>query len=322
MFNGTISPNGDILEEFNTEACIRGFAVAVICRRLFSEGGKSVLQGLGKTGLYRLIIQLTRQLNTEFRHLLPDGTSWMDELYAIAKNGVGLDEGELQLLINSKNIDDRAFDRSYALINDWLKHGRYDEALQVVYSQEAAVFERFMKNHRLLTTFCEDFVSSNGLRDLFLSNLTTVRAWEVAFSDPNLRVVTGNLENISNHLSRNVHTADELKVAFDAATDKAKWIDDIGFGIVRKPNRNAEFVNSSGNLLKWQEEANVTAKAANILSNPNTPAPARLEAEIARYVQQNKPPVTGLSIKVKRANNSQAGDLDVYTDTHLGLAKK
>jgi hypothetical protein len=203
------------------------------------------------------------------------------------------------------------------LINDWLKHGRYDEALQVVYSQEAAVFERFMKNHRLLTTFCEDFVSSNGLRDLFLGDLTTVRAWEVAFSDPNLRVVTGNLENISNHLSRNVHTADELKVAFDAATDKAKWIDDIGFGIVRKPNRNAEFVNSSGNLLKWQEEANVTAKAANILSNPNTPAPARLEAEIAQYVQQNKPPVTGLSIKVKRANNSQAGDLDVYTDTHL-----
>jgi hypothetical protein len=87
----------------------------------------------------------------------------------------------LQLLINSKNIDDRAFDRSYALINDWLKHGRYDEALQVVYSQEAAVFERFMKNHRLLTTFCEDFVSSNGLRDLFLGDLTTVGAWEAAF---------------------------------------------------------------------------------------------------------------------------------------------
>jgi hypothetical protein len=168
---------------------------------LFSEGGKSVLQGLGKTGLYRLIIQLTRQLNTEFRHLLPDGTSWMDELYAIAKNGVGLDEGELQLLINSKNIDDRAFDRSYALINDWLKHGRYDEALQVVYSQEAAVFERFMKNHRLLTTFCEDFVSSNGLRDLFLGDLTTVKAWEVMYSNQSFRTNPDLLQRMSDDIA-------------------------------------------------------------------------------------------------------------------------
>lgn len=144
-----------------------------------------------------------------------------------------------------------------------------------------------------------------------------VRAWEVAFSDPNSRIVTGNLENISNHLSRNVHTADELKVAFDAASDKAKWIDDIGLGIVRKPNRHAEFVNSSGNLLKWQEEANVPAKATNILNDPNAPASARLEADVAQYIHQNKPPITGLSIKVRRANNSQAGDLDVYTDTHL-----
>jgi hypothetical protein len=151
----------------------------------------------------------------------------------------------------------------------------------------------------------------------FVDDPDLMEAWEVAASDPNLRVVIGNLENISNHLSRNVHTADELKVAFDAATDKAKWIDDVGLGIVRKPNRNAEFVNPSGNMLKWQEEANVPAKAADILGNPNAPASARLEADIAQYIHQNKPPVTGLSIKVKRANNSSAGDLDVYTDTHL-----
>jgi hypothetical protein len=228
MFNGTISPNGDILEEFNTEACIRGFAVAVICRGLFSEGGKSVLQGLGKTGLYRLIIQLTRQLNTEFRDLLPDGTSWMDELYAIAKNGVGLDEGELQLLINSKNIDDRAFDRSYALINDWLKHGRYDEALQVVYSQKADVFERFMKNHRLLTAFCEDFVSNNGLRDLFLRDLTTVRAWE-AFAtsgDDALRALKTDVRLLS-YTADNFDELPFIHRALKEVSDKERFISNI-----------------------------------------------------------------------------------------------
>ena len=159
--------------------------------------------------------------------------------------------------------------------------------------------------------------NADDLKGFFDGTVEKFRAWEVVFSDPNLRVVKGNLENISNHLSRNIHTADELKVAFDAAADKEKWIDDIGLGIVRKPNRHAEFVNSSGSLLKWQEEANVPAKAVNILNDPNAPASIRLEADIAQYIHQNKPPVTGLSIKVKRANNSQAGDLDVYTDTHL-----
>lgn len=320
MFNGTISPNGDILEEFNTEACIRGFAVAVICRGLFSEGGKSVLQGLGKTGLYRLIIQLTRQLNTEFRHLLPDGTSWMDELYAIAKNGVGLDEGELQLLINSKNIDDRAFDRSYALINDWLKHGRYDEALQVVYSQEAAVFERFMKNHGLLTTFCEDFVSSNGLRDLFLGNLTTVRAWEVAFSDANLRRIPANLENISTHLGRNVHGADELRVAFEAASDKAKWLDDLNYGVVKTNTNKYEFANPAGQKITWpvQDPANYSNQVNAGLNSSDLGKVA--EAEAMQRVMSVKP-VEGFQIE-RRLGLNPAAELDIVTANEIIEVKK
>lgn len=58
-------------------------------------------------------------------------------------------------------------------------------------------------------------------------------AWKVAFSDTDLRRIPANLENISTHLNRNVHSADELGVAFEAASDKVKWLDDLNHGLVK-----------------------------------------------------------------------------------------
>jgi hypothetical protein len=129
------------------------------------------------------------------------------------------------------------------LINDWLKHGRYDEALQVVYSQEAAVFERFMKNHGLLTTFCEDFVSSNGLRDLFLGNLTTVRAWEAVFPDEILRRDPSKLGKVSSYQIDFGRSFDDIGAEFNSlpAGERGFWIDHLEF---RTSGRR---VNKAGN---------------------------------------------------------------------------
>jgi hypothetical protein len=73
-----------------------------------------------------------------------------------------------------------------------------------------------MKNHGLLTTFCEDFVSSNGLRDLFLGDLTTVRAWEALFDFPNLRRNVLDLEAVSGFISSRSINPSLIKSELDA----------------------------------------------------------------------------------------------------------
>ena len=144
--------------------------------------------------------------------------------------------------------------------------------------------------------------------------LDWVKAWKVLIDDSNLRKIVGNLEKVDGHLAKNIHTADELETAFKAASDKAKWVDDIGFNVLRKPGRNAEYVNPNGKLLKWTEEANINAKIDDWLAN--TSGNKQLEAQVADVIRGQKP-VEGLGIGVKRGNNSSAGDLDVYTKDEL-----
>jgi hypothetical protein len=129
----------------------------------------------------------------------------------------------------------------------------------------------------------------------------------VAFSDLNLRVVTGNLENISSHLSRNVHTADELKVAFDAATDKAKWIDDIGFNVLRKTDGKVEFINPNGRTIKWTEQ-NPNNFPNQISSAINSGDAGRIaEGEVAQAVFKPKA-IRGIWVRaeIRRAGSCRA----------------
>jgi hypothetical protein len=138
-----------------------------------------------------------------------------------------------------------------------------------------------------------------------------VGAWEVAFSDPNLRIVTGNLENISNHLSRNVHTADELKAAFDTAADKAKWIDDIGFNVLRKTDGKVEYINPNGRIIKWTEQ-NPNNFPNQISSAINSGDAGRIaEGEAAQAVLSQKP-LEGLGLE-RKLDGQAAAELDIIT---------
>lgn len=147
-----------------------------------------------------------------------------------------------------------------------------------------------------------------------------VGAWEVAFSDANLRRIPANLENISTHLSRNVHSADELRIAFEAASDKVKWLDALNYGVVRTNANKYEFANPAGQKITWpvQDPANYHNQVNRGLNSNDLGVVA--EAEAMQRVMSVKP-VEGYQIEQRLGPNA-AAELDIVTVDEIIEVKK
>ncbi len=68
-----------------------------------------------------------------------------------------------------------------------------------------------------------------------------------------VRTNTKNLESVSNHINKGVHSSDDIATGIGKAADKQKWLDDLGNGVYRNGDK-AEYVNPSGNILKWTDQ--------------------------------------------------------------------
>jgi len=122
-----------------------------------------------------------------------------------------------------------------------------------------------------------------------------------------------NLEHIDGHLAKNIHTAEELEAAFEVASNKTKWVDDIGYNVLRTADSKFEYINPNGKVIKWVEQHpnNFPNQIDNAINGPNANAGSIAEGEAAQAVLNQKP-IEGFNSK-RNLNGQQAAELDIVT---------
>jgi len=161
--------------------------------------------------------------------------------------------------------------------------------------------------------FVDFFKNSNGLRMLTEDPQNTIKAYNVIFDDDVLRKVVSNIEKVNGHLTKNVHTAEVLETAFKASSDKAKWIDDIGFNVLNKAQRKVEYINPNGAIIKWTNvhPNNFPNQIDQAINGPNANIGSIAEGEAAQAVLNHKP-LEGFGLE-RKLNGQPAAELDIVT---------
>jgi|GEM_PF-2665462 len=176
-----------------------------------------------------------------------------------------------------------------------------------------------------LNTLYDDLESATSpdLENFFDAN--GVKAWEVLFDDDALRKVVGNLEKVDGHLAKNIHTAEELETAFKAASDKVKWVYDIGYNVLRKADNTFEYINPSNNVLKWDYQHPNSYNIQDFLPPAGQPATTgkHVEAIVGDYMEQQGKTIEQFGNGVfNKTTNNTAGDIDVSDAVNIIEAKK
>jgi len=169
----------------------------------------------------------------------------------------------------------------------------------------------------------DDILSKRELLDFFEGRVNGVKAWEI-ISDSELRLIIVNLEKVDKHLRQGIHLEDEIATAFQAATDKATWFNDLSFHILRKANSKAEYINPSGNLLKWSNQhPNSITQSIQSALNSSRSTGKYYEGKVASYLQQQGMSIEGFGLKVNNITTSNiAGDIDVMGANFIIEVKK
>lgn len=176
-----------------------------------------------------------------------------------------------------------------------------------------------------LTNLLDDLADPAFRQALGSVDFAWVRAWEVLLDDADLRKVVGNLEKVDGHLAKNIHLADELEAAFVVAADKAKWIDDIGYNVLRKADNTFEYINPSNNVLKWDYQHPNSYNIQDFLPPAGQPATTgkHVEAIVGDYMQQQGKTIEQFGSGVfNKTTNNPAGDIDVSDVANIIEAKK
>ncbi len=170
----------------------------------------------------------------------------------------------------------------------------------------------------------QSFALENGVRGTKL-----VDSWKV-LSDlgddiPDIvRTNTKNLENISDHVNKGVHSSDDIATGLSKATDKQKWLDDLGSGVYRNGNK-AEYVNPSGNVLSWtdQHPNSLDIQGSLPATGEAVTTGKQAEAVVADFVQKEGKEIEGFGLGVhNKTTNNTEGDIDVLTKNEIIVVKK
>ena len=212
-------------------------------------------------------------------------------------------------------------------IDDFLR-GKGDDAAKVLTDDfaEAMAYLKSLDDPALIAKMDEDLIigSKEFLEFISEKGVDGVKSWKVLFDDDALRVVTGNLEKVDNHLAKGIHLEDEMEAAFKVAADKAKWVDDIGYNVLRKANNKAEYINPSNSLLKWtdQHPSSISQSIQSALNSP--PSGGKFyEGKVADYMQQQGRNIDGFGLKVNNSTSGNiAGDIDVMDASNIIEVKK
>ena len=136
------------------------------------------------------------------------------------------------------------------------------------------------------------------------------------------KVLNAGDEVIKNHISKGVHSADDITTGLSNATDKQKWLDDLADGVYRNGNK-AEYVNPSGNVLKWTDQSpksiNQSINSALVSKDPGK----LIEGKVASFVKDQGKDVEGFGLKIQNSTTGQtAGDIDILTKNEIIEVKK
>jgi len=91
----------------------------------------------------------------------------------------------------------------------------------------------------------------------------------------------------------------------------------VVFGSIVKNGNKIEYTNPAGKLLKWSEQGTIDiANSINSAKNSGN-AGKIVEANVAKFLQQEGKKIEGYGLEIKRANNTVAGDIDIITSNEL-----
>ena len=173
--------------------------------------------------------------------------------------------------------------------------------------------------------FTKDFENDAGLLKYFDENPDLVDAWKViddAGVDDLIRKNVDNLDGVSKHLDKGVHSANDIKTGLGNTTNKQKWVEDLKDGVYRNGNK-AEYVNPSGNVLKWTDQhPNSVNQSIGVALNSTNPGKA-VEGKVGDFVKNQGKDVEGFGLKLDNSTlGGQAGDIDVLTKKEIIEIKK
>lgn len=177
------------------------------------------------------------------------------------------------------------------------------------------------------TTFVSQYF--DGASEVFKKAIDTnpklVDSWKVLYDaglDNVIRKDVDNLNGVSKHLDKSVHSANDIKTGLNSATDKQKWLDDLKDGVYRNGNK-AEYINPSGNVLKWtdQDSKSILQSIESALKSSD---PGKLvEGRIGDFVKKQGKEIEGFGLKIQNSTTGQtAGDIDVMTKKAIIEVKK
>jgi len=97
-------------------------------------------------------------------------------------------------------------------------------------------------------------------------------------------------------------------------------------GAIVKTGNKINYTNPAGKLLKWTEQSigdidNAILTAKNLDANNPANFGRIVESKVGEFVKQQKQ-IDGYALKIKRENNSIAGDIDISTVDELIEVKK
>ena len=126
-----------------------------------------------------------------------------------------------------------------------------------------------------------------------------------------------NLEGVSRHLDKGVHSGNDIAAGLGKATDKQKWLNDLKDGVYRNGTK-AEYVNPAGNVLKWtdQHPNSINQSIGDALKSADLGKFA--EGKVANFVKSQSKDIEGFGLKIDNSTlGGQAGDIDVLTKNEI-----
>ncbi len=179
------------------------------------------------------------------------------------------------------------------------------------------------------TALRTDLEASDALVKLFTEKPELVDSWKILHdmggtNSEMVRTNAKNLENISNHLNKGVHSKDDISTGLSKTTDKQKWLDNLGNGVYRNGDKT-EYVNPSGNVLSWTEQHPNSLNIQGSLTSAGETVTTgkQVEAIVADFIQKEGKEIQGFGLGVhNKTTNNTAGDIDVLTQNEIIEVKK
>ncbi|MCT4638610.1 MAG: hypothetical protein N4A72_12995 [Bacteroidales bacterium] len=126
-----------------------------------------------------------------------------------------------------------------------------------------------------------------------------------------------NLESITNHVRKEVHSLNDIAVGLSKTTDKQKWLDNLKNGIYRNSDK-VEYINTNGKILKWSDQTSggISNSIRTKLSSNDLGDMA--EGKVGDFLQKEGKVIECFGQKrLRGADGSVGAELDIVTKDEI-----